>query len=511
LSAERLQKVLAAAGVASRRDCEEMIRQGRISVNGRVMRELGARVDPAVDSIAVDGVPVLQHGARTYILLHKPVGVVSTADDPQGRPTVIDLVDSQARLFPVGRLDMDSEGLLLLTDDGDLAYRLTHPSFAVEKEYRVLLDRVPSPEALRGWREGLDLDGQPTAPAWVEVLDRTDDGVWVRVVLREGRKRQVREVAGLLGYEVLRLVRVREGSLVLGDLPAGRSRALTDQEVEALRRHTAESRAPEPGRAREREAGVAKQPTGEGRRSPGRERPRPPTSGLPAQDVRRPQGERSNSRGGRPEDRDSRPSNRGERGDRFGAREERPQGRAPNNSRYAPRSQYEDRGRPDSRPARGQPDRRVGGGSRYDPRGGTQRGSSRYDPRGGTQRGNSRYDPRGGVQRGGSRYDPRGDSRPSNEQPNEREEYQGRDQGRQGNERFSERPPQRPSRPDQRGPARPQSRPASGPRTGTPRPNPPRTGTPRPDSRGPAAPRPDRQRGAPRRNDAPPPQRDDEE
>src|SRR5215207_2770019 len=246
LSAERLQKVLASAGIASRRDCEEFISAGRVSVNGKVVLVPGTRVDPEQDEIVVDGRPIGQISPRTYVMLNKPAGVVSTADDPQGRPTVVELVDLPQRLFSVGRLDYDSEGLLLMTDDGELTQRLTHPSYQIEKEYRALLDQVPSPDAIREWRSGVLMDGVPTAPAWVDVLERGEDGVWVRVVLHEGRKRQIREVAKQLGYEVLRLIRVREGPIVLGDLPAGEWRVLTDEQVETLWAHVGgrESEAP---------------------------------------------------------------------------------------------------------------------------------------------------------------------------------------------------------------------------------------------------------------------------
>jgi 23S rRNA pseudouridine2605 synthase len=255
VSPERLQKVLASAGVASRRDCEELIAAGRVSVNGKVVVVPGTRVDPAEDEIVVDGQPIGVISPRTYVMLHKPTGVVSTTDDPQGRSTVVDLVSVDARLFPVGRLDYDSEGLLLLTDDGELTQQLTHPSHQIEKEYRVLLDQAPSPDALRQWREGVELDGVPTAPAWVDVAERAPDGVWVRVVLQEGRKRQIREVAKLLGYEVLRLIRVREGPLSLGDLPVGEWRALTDAEVEQLRAHAEQAQKEQTAAERPRQRG----------------------------------------------------------------------------------------------------------------------------------------------------------------------------------------------------------------------------------------------------------------
>ncbi len=206
-------------------------------VNGRVVTVPGTRVDLEHDEVLVDGQPLRMPAKRTYIMLHKPAGVVSTAEDTHGRPTVVDLVDVPARVFPVGRLDLDSEGLILLTDDGELAHALTHPSFEVEKEYRVLLDRALTPEALRSWRNGVLLDGEMTAPAWVELIGTAPEGVWVRIVLREGRKRQIRAVAKLLGYEVLRLIRVREGELELGDLPPRAWRYLTDEEVAALRAH----------------------------------------------------------------------------------------------------------------------------------------------------------------------------------------------------------------------------------------------------------------------------------
>jgi 23S rRNA pseudouridine2605 synthase len=244
VSPERLQKVLASAGIASRRDCEALIAAGRVTVNGRVVVVPGTRVDLEHDEVRVDGQPIRMPAKRTYIMLHKPAGVVSTAEDTHGRPTVLDLVDVPARVFPVGRLDIDSEGLILLTDDGELAYALTHPSFEVEKEYRVLLDRPLTPEALRSWRNGVLLDGEMTAPAWVEMIGTAPEGVWVRIVLREGRKRQIRAVAKLLGYEVRRLIRVREGNLLLGDLPQRSWRYLTDEEVAALRAHISARRHP---------------------------------------------------------------------------------------------------------------------------------------------------------------------------------------------------------------------------------------------------------------------------
>lgn len=248
MNEQRLQKLLASAGIASRRDCEALIAAGRVSVNGRVVREAGLRVDMTRDSITVDGKTVALPDQYTYIMLNKPVGVVSTVDDPQGRTTVVDLIKSSTRLFPVGRLDVDSEGLLLLTNDGELTHHLTHPRFEVEKEYRVLLDRMPDNDALETWRKGkVVLDGKPTAPAQITVLEQDEAGIWIKVVLREGRKRHIREVARSLGYTVLRLIRVREDTLSLEDLPPGEWRALRPDEIARLRAHiTRNSSTPQP-------------------------------------------------------------------------------------------------------------------------------------------------------------------------------------------------------------------------------------------------------------------------
>ena len=233
---ERLHKFLARAGVDSRRACEELMLAGRVTVNGRVQRELGAQIDPDADDIRVDGEPVKASTEMHYVLLHKPRGVITSMSDPEGRPTVAELVTTNNRMFPVGRLDFDSEGLLLMTDDGDLAYKLTHPSFQVEKEYHALLNEAPSVEQLRQWREGVELEDGRTAPAWVETLDETPDGIWVRVVIHEGRNRQVRRMCEAVGHPVVRLVRTRIGPLVDRDLRPGAWRALTQDEVRNLER-----------------------------------------------------------------------------------------------------------------------------------------------------------------------------------------------------------------------------------------------------------------------------------
>lgn len=231
-------------------------------VNGRTIREIGIRVDIEKDTVAVDGTPVQTACERTYIMLHKPIGVVSTVDDPQGRPTVVDLVDSAVRLFPVGRLDVTSEGLLLLTNDGGLTHRLTHPSFEVEKEYHVLLDRELDSQDLQEWQAGVMLDGKRTAPVRIDTTGQTDNEAWIHVTMREGRKRQIREIARELGYSVLRLIRVREGSLFLGDLPSGQWRVLQPDEIHTLHSHAQPATQHAPTRASTARNGTTRQDTG---------------------------------------------------------------------------------------------------------------------------------------------------------------------------------------------------------------------------------------------------------
>ena len=226
---ERLQKVLARVGLGSRRACEELIVQGRVTVNGEVA-ELGRRVDTAHDRVELDGAPLPVLPGLVHYLLNKPAGVVTTADDPQGRPTVVELVPDDPRVFPVGRLDADTEGLLVLTNDGELAQRLTHPSFGVDKEYIAEVEGVPGAGALRRLRNGVELDDGMTAPAKVGVVA---PGV-LRIVIHEGRNRQVRRMCEAVGHPVRRLVRTRIGPLADRSLAPGRWRALTSAEVRAL-------------------------------------------------------------------------------------------------------------------------------------------------------------------------------------------------------------------------------------------------------------------------------------
>lgn len=230
---ERLQKLLAQAGFGSRRACEEFITQGRVRVNG-VVAQLGQKADPAKDEVTFDGEPLAKPEKSTYILLYKPRGVVSSLDPQGDRKTVRDLVPAEERLYPVGRLDVDSEGLILLTNDGELTNRLTHPRYETEKEYRVLLGDELDEKQLNIWRHGVVLEGKRTAPAQVEREGRTAEGVWLRVVMHEGRKHEIREIAKALGLWVHKLIRVRLGNLKIGQLKPGQWRVLEAAEVREL-------------------------------------------------------------------------------------------------------------------------------------------------------------------------------------------------------------------------------------------------------------------------------------
>jgi 23S rRNA pseudouridine2605 synthase len=237
---ERLQKVLARTGFGSRRVCENLIAAGRVRVNGEVA-VLGRRVDPDHDRVEVDGAGVGVRAGLVHYLLNKPRGVVSTASDPQGRTTVVQLVPAEPRVFPVGRLDTDTEGLLLLTNDGELTHRLTHPSFGVEKEYLAEVDGSPSPAALRQLREGVVLDDGPTAPARVAAVPPRA----LRLVIHEGRNRQVRRMCEAVGLPVVRLVRTRIGPLADRDLAPGAYRELSLAEVRALAKAAGDGGDPE--------------------------------------------------------------------------------------------------------------------------------------------------------------------------------------------------------------------------------------------------------------------------
>ena len=239
---ERLARFLAHAGIASRRHAEELIAAGRVQVNGHTVTTQGSRVDPEHDNVSVDGKPVAAPARHVYVLLHKPVGYVTTARDPQGRPTVLDLLPSELRrlrVYPVGRLDIDTSGLLLLTNDGDFALRLSHPRYSMEKHYQALVQGCPTGSQLVALREGIDItedNGRThrTAPAQVHILRRAGTNCWLTLTLHEGRKRQVRRMLAAAGHPVLQLVRLGVGPLTLGNLAAGKWRYLTDEEVKTI-------------------------------------------------------------------------------------------------------------------------------------------------------------------------------------------------------------------------------------------------------------------------------------
>jgi 23S rRNA pseudouridine2605 synthase len=230
---ERLQKVLAQAGLGSRRACEALIEAGRVEVNGEVA-VLGRRVDPEHDRVTLDGSTIPIRPGFVYYLLNKPAKVVTTASDPEGRPTVVDLVPAEPRVFPVGRLDWDTEGVLLLTNDGPLANSLTHPSRGVPKTYLAEVSGVPGRAALRRLREGVDLDDGRTAPAKARLAQATPTGAALEIVIHEGRNRQVRRMCEAVGHPVRRLVRTRFGPLRAQSLAPGQWRSLTQAEIRAL-------------------------------------------------------------------------------------------------------------------------------------------------------------------------------------------------------------------------------------------------------------------------------------
>ncbi|MDW8319749.1 MAG: pseudouridine synthase [Armatimonadota bacterium] len=236
---QRLQKILAQAGYGSRRACEQIILQGRVRVNGQVVTQLGARADPHTDVVEVDGKQIQTPAKHTYILLHKPAGVVTTRYDVHARRTVMDLLHGVTTpVFPVGRLDADTTGLLLLTDDGDLAYRLVHPRYGVPKTYLVEVRGEIGEESIHRLRQGVLLEDGMTAPAQVQKIRylAPRQTTLLRFTIHEGRKRQVKRMCRAVGHPVVRLHRERLGPLTLGKLPTGAWRHLTEEEVAALRR-----------------------------------------------------------------------------------------------------------------------------------------------------------------------------------------------------------------------------------------------------------------------------------
>lgn len=231
---ERLQKILAQAGYGSRRACEGLIEEGRVTVDGEVA-QLGDKADPTTQRIAIDGVSLRRAAVKhTYVMLHKPEGVLTTTSDPHGRKTVLDLVPLETRVYPVGRLDYESEGLVLLTDDGKITQELTHPSYRHTRVYRALVKGEPTAETLDRWQRGITLEGRAARFDEVVVEKQERGQAWLRVTVHEGRNHLVRRIVAALGHPVMRLIRIAMGPLSLGNLASGKWRYLTDGEISAL-------------------------------------------------------------------------------------------------------------------------------------------------------------------------------------------------------------------------------------------------------------------------------------
>lgn len=232
---ERLQKILAKAGVASRRTAEALIKAGRVAVDGETVTEMGVQVDPHCQRITVDGRPVTLEEKKIYLLLNKPAGYVTTLQDPQGRPIITELLqDVSERVFPVGRLDLDTEGALLLTNDGDLANQIIHPRYEVNKTYEATVQGRPDRAKLRQLEQGIMLEGKKTWPAEVKMLESNDLTSVIEIIIHEGKKRQVRKMFAAIGHPVLHLKRTAYGKLRLGSLPAGSYRFLTTKDLKQI-------------------------------------------------------------------------------------------------------------------------------------------------------------------------------------------------------------------------------------------------------------------------------------
>ena len=232
---ERLQKILARSGAASRRKAELFIQEGRVTVDGKVVREMGVKLDPACHEIKLNGRRVSTAEEKIYILLNKPTGYVTTLDDPQGRPIVTSLLKGiSARLFPVGRLDLDTAGALILTNDGELAQRIQHPSFEINKTYVAKVSGSPAAEDIKRLAEGIELEGRRTYPALLKVRRKTPRFSVIEITIHEGRKRQVRKMFAAIGHPVLTLKRVAYGNLRIGSLPVGKFRVLKKKDIEKI-------------------------------------------------------------------------------------------------------------------------------------------------------------------------------------------------------------------------------------------------------------------------------------
>lgn len=233
---ERIQKVIARAGIASRREAEKLISEGRVTLNGKVVEELGTKVDTDKDYIKVDGKLITRPEPKAYLILYKPRGYVTTTSDPEGRPTIMELLERvKGRVFPVGRLDYDTEGLILCTNDGDLTHRLQHPSHEVPKTYFAKVEGVPTPEEITKLRKGIKLEDGMTAPAKVKLVRKVEANSWLEITIHEGRNRQVKRMVEAIGHPIIKLKREGLAFLTLGDLKPGEFRHLTAEEIKKLK------------------------------------------------------------------------------------------------------------------------------------------------------------------------------------------------------------------------------------------------------------------------------------
>lgn len=232
----RLQKFMAKAGVASRRKSEDIILQGRVKVNGEKITKLGTKVNPNIDIVEVDNIKINLENKKVYILLNKPVGYVTTVKDEFNRKTVLDLIKGvKERIYPVGRLDYDTSGLLILTNDGDVTYKMTHPSFEIDKVYIGTVKGVPTEDEMKRFEEGLIIDGYKTAPAKIEILKRNSDDSTLKITIHEGRNRQVRKMCEAINHPIIKLKRVSMGELTLSSLKVGKWRFLSKEEIKYLK------------------------------------------------------------------------------------------------------------------------------------------------------------------------------------------------------------------------------------------------------------------------------------
>ena len=233
---ERLQKILARAGISSRRKAEELILEGRVTINGSVVLELGTKADPTHDVISLDNMVIAAAENKVYVMLNKPPGYITSLSDPEGRPTVMNIVNRiPERIVPVGRLDYETEGLLILTNDGDFSQLLQHPRFQIERCYRVKVKGMPSPVVIEKLKNGVYIDNVKTNKCGIKLLDRLDKNTWLEVRLKEGRNRQIRKMFEVVGYAAIRIIRISFGPLELGALPVGSFRFLSKKEIDMIK------------------------------------------------------------------------------------------------------------------------------------------------------------------------------------------------------------------------------------------------------------------------------------